>query len=546
MAQTLVLGVAKTCVGLFLGHAQGMVGVVQAERLNNIVAGLDVAGTVLDDGAGLTDAAHEDVEDGVTLRGLRGVNGLVGGNAQGHAGVGAALDVDLDGFLDLVGLKPAHLGGLLEGPLAHVLLHDLERGAGGLAVGQLVGAEHLGVDGAVSGERVGHGDGGVRLLVPHDVLVLGAQAQLGGTVGEAGVLMHEEGQVRPLAAEVVIPQLVLDDVVDPGEHERHVGAGTDGEPHVGAGSVGGKTGVDDDRLHAGVAQVGDHAAGGTGAVVGRTNAPHDIGLRGRALVLRQQTGQVDLGDRAVSERGVSRAVEAELHVVTRQVALGAARLEEVAAAPHGQEACRREELGVAAATRGADKGLGALLLVVLPHDVADLVDGLLPGDALPLVGAALANALHGVLDAVGVVERLDTGETLGAHAALVHGVVGVALELDDLAVLDVGDHAAVVKTCAAHRTQLLDLAFLCLRRSGGKQVRGDVRRHCGGCSPEGGQVDEVTPGDSRLCQNFLPLSRLNVHIQTRRYTGWNQIEKWRCGVNRTGKCRVCGTMPAVV
>ena len=149
VAQTLVLGVAQTCVGLFLGHAQGMVGVMQAERLNNIVAGLDVAGTVLDDGAGLTDAAHEDVHDGVALRSLCGVDGLVGCHAQGNAGIRAALHVQLDGFFDFVGVKPAHLGGLLERPLGHVLLHNLERRTSLLAVGQRVGAEHLGVDGAV-------------------------------------------------------------------------------------------------------------------------------------------------------------------------------------------------------------------------------------------------------------------------------------------------------------------------------------------------------------------------------------------------------------
>ena len=38
---------------------------VQAEGLHDVVARLDVAGTVLHDGARLADAAHEDVEDGV-------------------------------------------------------------------------------------------------------------------------------------------------------------------------------------------------------------------------------------------------------------------------------------------------------------------------------------------------------------------------------------------------------------------------------------------------------------------------------------------------
>ena len=149
VAQALVLGVAQTRVGLGLGHAQRVVGMMQAKRLHDVVARLDVARAVLHDGAGLTDAAHEDVHDGVALRSLCGVDGLVGCHAQGNAGIRAALHVQLDGFFDFVGVKPAHLGGLLERPLGHVLLHNLERRTSLLAVGQRVGAEHLGVDGAV-------------------------------------------------------------------------------------------------------------------------------------------------------------------------------------------------------------------------------------------------------------------------------------------------------------------------------------------------------------------------------------------------------------
>lgn len=315
VTQALVLGVAEARVGLFLGHAQRVVGMVQAEGLHDVVARLDVAGAILHDGARLADAAHEDVEDGVALRGLRGVASLVGRHAQRDAGVRAALDVDLDGLLDLAGVEPADLGRLLERPFGHVVLHDLERGARLLAVRQRVGAEHLGVEGGVEG--VGHGDGRVGFLVPHHVLVFVAEVELARAVGEAAVLVHEEGQVGPFAAEVLVPQLVLDDVVHPGQHQRHVGAGTDGQPHVGARGVGREARVDDDGLHAVVAQVGDHAARGADAVVAGPDAPHDVGLRGRALVVGQDAGQVHLGHRAVGQRRVGRAVQAELHVVAR-------------------------------------------------------------------------------------------------------------------------------------------------------------------------------------------------------------------------------------
>lgn len=186
---------------------------------------------------------------------------------------------------------------------------------------------------------------------------------------------------------------------------------------------------------------------------GGADAPHDVGLR-------LAVGQVGLGHRTVCQRGIRRAVDDGLHVVARQVALGAARLEEVAAAPDREEARRREELRVSAAARGAHEALGALLLVPLPHDVGDLVKSIIPRHALPLVGPTAAHALHGVLDAAGVVERLDTGKSLSACRALVHGVVRIALELDDLAVFDVRDHSAVVEAGATHGPDLLRLAAL--------------------------------------------------------------------------------------
>ena len=241
-------------------------------------------------------------------------------------------------------------------------------------------------------------------------------------------------------------------------------------------------------------------------MVAGPDAPHDVGFRGRAFVIGQDAGEVHLGHRAVGQRRVGCAVQAELHVVARQVALRAAGLEEVAAAPYGEEARRAEELRVAAAARGAHEALRALLLVVLPHHVRDLVDGLFPGDALPFVGAALADALHGVLDAVGVVQRLDAGETLRAGCALVHGVVRVAFELDDLAVAHVRDHAAVVEAGAADGPDLL--RFARLGRHGGfdlHEVRPYRAAHRGGGSSESAELHEAAPADVCSSQNVPSL-----------------------------------------
>jgi hypothetical protein len=64
------------------------------------------------------------------------------------------------------------------------------------------------------------------------------------------------------------------------------------------------------------------------------------------------------------------------------------------------------------------------------HLVGDGVQGFVPGDPLPLALALFAHLLHGVLDAIGVVDVLDAREALGAHGAVGEGV-RVALDVDD-------------------------------------------------------------------------------------------------------------------
>ena len=60
------------------------------------------------------------------------------------------------------------------------------------------------------------------------------------------------------------------------------------------------------------------------------------------------------------------------------------------------------------------------------HLGGDLIERLVPGDALPLAGAAFRalDAAHGVLHAVGVVEALGLGIALDADAPVV-GVVAL-------------------------------------------------------------------------------------------------------------------------
>ena len=103
------------------------------------------------------------------------------------------------------------------------------------------------------------------------------------------------------------------------------------------------------------------------------------------------------------------------------------------------------------------------------HLVGDGVERLVPGDALPLALALGSHLLHRVLDAVGVVDVLDAREPLGAHRALGERV-GVALDVDDHAVLHGDDHAAAAVAALARRQDLLAVSH-CLSfpdRPGGR------------------------------------------------------------------------------
>ncbi len=240
---------------------------------------------------------------------------------------------------------------------------------------------------------------------------------------------------------------------------------------------------------------------------GRAGAPHDVDLAQPAVLRRL----VELGAAGVGDGGVAQAVDLAHGVVARQVALGAARLEHVAGAPEVAEAGRREELGVAAAARGAQKAVLAGLVAHVDEVARHGLRGLVPADALPIVAGLGAHALHGVLVAVGVVERLSAAQALGADAPLGHRVDGVALDLDHAAVAHLCDDAAVGDAGAAGRA---DLGHVVVGPGlvAGHQVVGVTdaqgRRRAG----HGRGADERAARDGRFCHVFLPLSCVRLPI----------------------------------
>src|SRR5690606_33603211 len=93
---------------------------------------------------------------------------------------------------------------------------------------------------------------------------------------------------------------------------------------------------------------------------------------------------------------------------------------DVVGAPEGRELA--EEVGTLVRELGRAEqvdGVGAVALADLHHLVADLVDGLLPGDALPLA----AGQFHRVFQPPVAVRDLAHGGTLDAVAAAVDRAV---------------------------------------------------------------------------------------------------------------------------
>ena len=144
---------------------------------------------------------------------------------------------------------------------------------------------------------------------------------------------------------------------------------------------------------------------------------------------------------------------------------------------------------VARSARIGDGLLAILCLNTLPL-IGDFLDGLFPGNALPLAGAALAYTAHGILDAVGPVHVVDMAQA--SQADTVDAAVGERIELplrrfDDLAVDDVQVQlAGAGAVAAAHAAEYLltvALGLSCLiGRSLGEPARREGTRASGGHS----------------------------------------------------------------
>ena len=284
-------------------------------------------------------------------------------------------------------------------------------------------------------------------------LLLGDPADLRDLVGRVVLQALDElvEAVAPVVNEVVIVQVLVDDDAQHAHGERAVGAGANLDPDVGLRGEPREGRIHDDELRAHAHEV-DQPVADEAVGVGRERlvAPHDnnLGLLPLRIVVAIR----------VQLRGVQDPAVAVFHEVGGHAGLvaGVGREEaerHVRAAEDGTEAHGAVPHGVTAGAGQGDDTLGPDAVVIVMNGLADLlvgvlepVEGFFPRDALPLVLALFAIAEERPLEAIVVVDVLDHVQAAQAQTSLVVPEIGVALDLLELAVFDVREHAAAVVT----------------------------------------------------------------------------------------------------
>ena len=239
----------------------------------------------------------------------------------------------------------------------------------------------------------------------------------------ARVLADQERRVGPVADKLVVPQLLLEDDVEPCERNGAVGAGVGLQPDVGSGGAVDAGRVDVDVLGGLVLVHVDAAAHGA-----PQRAFGGVCLRPALAPVDDRASRVgrdghDGLDGPADHGHVERVVPAP--------ADGAGVDDVAGVAEQVEEARARPQVVGAVGSLGGEQSLRAVFLLQGEQLGGNLVDRLLPGNLLPAVLALLADALHGVVDALRMVVELDgllalLAEAIAYDAALV--LVGAHLD----------------------------------------------------------------------------------------------------------------------
>lgn len=127
------------------------------------------------------------------------------------------------------------------------------------------------------------------------------------------------------------------------------------------------------------------------------------------------------------------------------------------------------------------------------HARGDVVERLIPGDGLPLLGAALAGANERGTQPVGIGVGADAARAARAKSTAAERVDGVAIDFPELAVTDGGEGVALPETDVAERRDAPD-TFGRFRRGLGDGARGRARG-AGGEERGGGNLEKTAAGE---------------------------------------------------
>ena len=267
---------------------------------------------------------------------------------------------------------------------------------------------------------------------------------------DAGLRVRPLGRVRrELGGEGLEAEPVLRDVllvveplghqhVHPGEEEREVGAGLDRQVVLRLAGRDREARVDDDEARARVHRLGEllhlrvvHVLAEVRADEHEAARVPDVGALGRADLLAERQVEADVARAAALREGRRRDVR-------RAVGLE-----------------RVLEEGAAEAVREQRDRLRAVLRLDRLHLLGDVAERLVPGHLRPHVLAAPLAADERRLQAIVVEVGADAAGAARAEAAPAQRVVRVALDLPELAVLDVGDRPALPEADVAEGRDLL-------------------------------------------------------------------------------------------
>ena len=353
-------------------------------------------------------------------------------------GLVAGRDAHFVGQLaDVLGRDAADAFGPFRRVLLDLLLEQLERGLDRGAVVEGVGTQQagLGVGPAVVDRLVAGG------IPPQLVLRIDAafpDRQVGAhkkaELLAFRILVHELRAVGVGDQEIPVIKPQSDDLADDGQQQGSVGAGLDRYPVVGDGGVTGAHRVDGDETSALAFEFAQRLFQGIRVMIfGRADHHEQFGPF--------QVGAAELPERAAdgvdhSGRHVDRAETAVGGIIGGAELFGEETGQRLHLVPPGKE---RQLPGIGGANAG--------------QALFEYGEGLVPGDGDEIAGTALAAlpAFQRAEQAGRGILLHDARGPLGADHALVQGMLGVALDIANLAVPEVNPDAAAAGAHIASR-----------------------------------------------------------------------------------------------